>query len=431
DYHICVMGMAGLGKTTSISAPNIMHLLTGGSADCPPESLIVLDWKNGELTRMAAAGTHELTGEPAIVYAPFADDNAVGINVFDDIIRLAERGEPIVDAARARLNSFYSEKIASAGQNSWIDRDALGLSLLVIAARAYLDPEAATLGGLWDFSQASLDDITGFMEVASEQSDLAGGFIAAGASGFLNRYGSDNQRELRWILQSMSETFSLFARGSRLRRATQTSTVDISALKKQPRAVFIQIPDRFIDTAASFVLGVLDYMIETLAHADGPVRVSIVAEEFSALPYSESILKWVRVYRSLGIRIITVVQDRSGFSRFKKQGGHQTFEQNSVKLYFGLSDADHLQHLERRAGKRSVLIPNRSTSLGLQVPGRSTGGTEMLTPVLPVSEIARIGAGKAILDMPGQPLFILERKPWWEQDDIAHRLRDTRPAAGP
>lgn len=429
DYHICIMGMAGLGKTTSLSAPGTMHLLKGSTALCPPETVILLDWKNAELTRMVADGVEELTGEPPIIFAPFDDDNQVTINVFDDLIQAAKRGEPIVDEARARLDVFFGEKIANAGQNAWIERDALGLCHLVIVARAYLDEEAATLGGLWDFSQASITDITGFMEVASERTDIAGGFVAAGACGFLNRYGQDNQRELRWILQTMSETFSLFARGARPRKATQRTTFDIPSLKHAARAVVLQIPDRFIDAAAPFVLAVLDYMIEILAHTDGPVRVSVLAEEFSALPYSKNILKWVRVYRSLGIRIISVVQDRSGFSKFKKQGAHQSFEQNSVKLYFGLSDSYHLQHLERRAGKRAVLVPTRSTSLGLQVPGRTAGGTEVLTPVLPVSDIARIGAGQALLDIPGQPLFILERKPWWEQADIARYLRDTRPQA--
>ncbi|MEM9765180.1 MAG: TraM recognition domain-containing protein, partial [Pseudomonadota bacterium] len=321
------------------------------------------------------------------------------------------------------------QKIASAGQNAWIDKEALSLSHLITVARAHLDPEAATLGGLLDFAQSSLDDITRFMEVASEHREVEGGFVAAGASAFLNRYGPDNERELRWVLQSMAESFGLFAQGSRLRQTTATTTIDVASFKKRPRALFLQTQDRYVDVAAPLILAVLDMLVETLAHAPGPHRVTILAEEFSVLPFSRAVLKWVRVYRSLGIRLAVVVQDRSGFSRFQKEGGHKSFEQNSVKLYFGLSDADHLQHLERRAGRRAVMVPNLSTSLGVQLPGRSSGGAETLTPVLPVSEIARIGAGRALLDIPGQPLFLLDRRPWWEQEDIAHLFRDTRPGA--
>lgn len=428
DQHVCVMGMAGLNKTTATSAPAIMRLLKG-SASTLAESLLVLDWKAGELTRMAADGVEALTGQPALVFAPFDPESPVRINVLSDLVEAASQDDPIVDAARARLAGFFDQKIASAGQNAWIDKEALSLSHLITVARAHLDPEAATLGGLLDFAQSSLDDITRFMEVASEHREVEGGFVAAGASAFLNRYGPDNERELRWVLQSMAESFGLFARGSRLREATARTTSDVASFKKRPRALFLQTPDRYVDVAAPLILAVLDMLVETLAHAPGPHRVTILAEEFSVLPFSRAVLKWVRVYRSLGIRLAVVVQDRSGFSRFQKEGGHKTFEQNSVKLYFGLSDADHLQHLERRAGRRAVMVPNLSTSLGVQLPGRSSGGAETLTPVLPVSEIARIGAGRALLDIPGQPLFLLDRRPWWEQQDIAPLFRDTRPGA--
>lgn len=252
------------------------------------------------------------------------------------------------------------------------------------------------------------------MEVASERTDIAGGFVAAGACGFLNSFSEDDLREFRWIIQSMGEAFSLYAPGSRLRDATKVTNVDVTSFKARPQALFIVIPDRYLMAASPFVSAVLDYIVETAAHAKGPHRVAILAEEFAALPYNENVVKWLRTYRALGIRFISVVQDGSYCSKFKKFGAHRPFEENSVKLYFGISDPDHLQHLERRAGKRAVLIETASTSLGIKVPGKNKGGTEQLTPVLPVSEIAKIGMGQALLDIPGQPIFILGRKPWWE-----------------
>lgn len=426
DWHVAIMGMAGAGKTTSLSAPNIIRLLKGDEAGEGRESVVGLEWKNGELVDMTAVGLEAVTGVPPHVLAPYDPTNDTAINPFQDLIDRAAMGQSVVDDARARVHGFHAEALANAGQNRWIELTGAWKSEFVVVGKAHLDPEGLTPGSMWDFAHAPVEKINAFMEVAAEHTEIEGGYLAANARAFLARYGEDNQRELRWALQSVGQAFQLFPPGSALRRATDRTTVDVASFKAFPQALFINIPDRYLMSAAPYVSSVLQYIIETVAGASGPHRVAILAEEFAALPFNETLLKAIRTYRALGVRMITVVQDRSGYAKYRQHGGHKPFEENSVKLYFGISDPDHLQHLERRAGKRAVLIETRSTSLGVNVPGRSRGGNEQLTPVLPASEIARIGHGKALLDIPGQPLFVLDRTPGWEQPDIAPFLRNTR-----
>jgi|GEM_PF-4426002 len=394
-------------------------------AECR-ESVVVLDWKDRELVQMAAAGVAEATGSPARIFAPFEADNRERYNPMQPVIDAAARGEPIVDDARTRLRVLFYPKLAIAAQNAWITELAQLWAQLVIVARAHKDPEAATLGGLWDFAHSSYLDVQAFMEVASEHTDIEGGFVAAMANGWLNQFTDPDQNEFKWAMQSLAECVALFAPGSYVRQATDSTTLDVASLKQHPQALFITIPDRYLMTAGPAVAAILDAIVETCAYAKGPHRVAILAEEFGALAFNENVLKWVRTYRSLGIRFICVVQDRSGFSKYQKHGAHKPFEQNSAKLLFGISDPAHLRELEQRAGKRAVLIGTASTSLGLKVPGRNLGVSETLRPVLAASEIARIGPGKALLDIPGQPLFILDRPPWWEQPDIAPYMRDAR-----
>ena len=426
DYHLAIMAMAGLGKTTSLTAPGIIRLLQGDAYGFGAESAAILDWKQSEMVRMAAEGVAKVTGRPARILAPCDPDNIEGLNVFQDIIDGAANGMPIVDDARARLHVFFAEAIATAGQNAWIDKRGRNMALDFTVTTAHLDPANCTPGGLYDFANASFADVRGFMEVAAEHTGLEGGFIAASANAFLNRYDEDDLREFGWVMQSMADAFSLFAPGSYFRKATEVTTIDIASLRTDPQALFISIPDKYLMSAGPAVSAMLDVIVEGCAYAEGPHRVSILAEEFGALSFNENVLKWVRTYRSLGIRFISVVQDRSGFSRYAKHGGHKPFEENSVKLLFGISDPAHLRDLEQRAGKRAVLIGTASTSLGLKVPGRNLGVTETLRPVLAASEIAQIGTGKALLDIPGQPLFILDRPPWWDQPDIAPFMRDAR-----
>lgn len=423
DYHLCCQGVAGMGKTSSFTIPNIIKAMT----DDPGESLVVLDWKKKELTRATATSVAALNAEGSYVFEPFDLLNAVFINIFQDLIDGAARGEPMVDEARARLRVFFADSLEKAGQNEWIVKAAFAVAVLLAVARAHLDPKALTAGGFYDFAGASYEDVMDLMAVLSEHDEVAGGFVAAGARTFMSRYPDPSDlREYRWMMESLGEAFTLFAPGSALRRATEKTNVDIASFRKKRQALDVVIPDRYLFSAAPFVSAVLDYVVETAAHAEGSLRLGVLAEEFAALPFNENVLKCVRTYRSLGIRFVSVVQDRTGFSRYKKHGSHRPFEDNAVRLYFGLSDPDHLQQLERRAGKKAVLLETHSTSMGPKVPCRARGGTETLTPVLPASEIAKIGVGKALLDIPGQPLFILGRAPWWEMPEIAPYVRDTR-----
>lgn len=427
DYHLLIQAQAGFGKTTSLSAPGIVRLLLGNAAGSGRESVVVLDMKQAELWKIASEGVGAATGTPAHRFAPFDNASTVKINPLQDLIDGAANGAPIVDDARARLNVFFSESIAGAGQNAWIEKRARDLAQLVAVAKAHLDSDSLTLGSLWDIAHASFEDVCSFMAVASEHTDIAGGYVAAGANGFLNRYQSDDGgREFGYIMQSMADAFSLFAPGSQLRKATESTTIDVASLKAHPQALFIVIPDKYLMSAAPAVSALLDFIVETAAHAPGRHRVSVLAEEFGALAANINTLKWTRTYRALGIRMIFVVQDRSAFSNYAKHGGHKPYEQNSVKLTFGVTDPAHLRDLEARAGKRAVLIGTASTSLGLKVPGRNLGVTETLRPVLAASEISQIGTGKALLDIAGQRLVILDRPPWWEQTDIAPYMRDAR-----
>lgn len=148
DWHLAIMGMAGLGKMSSISAPNIIRLLRGGDEGRGQESVIALDWKNGELVRMTADGIEAATGIKPIIFAPFERDNQISINVFQDLIDVAAAGEPIVDDAKARLYPFFAKSIANAAANAWIDKAAFNLAHHVAVTRAYLDPEILNLGGM-------------------------------------------------------------------------------------------------------------------------------------------------------------------------------------------------------------------------------------------------------------------------------------------
>lgn len=105
----------------------------------------------------------------------------------------------------------------------------------------------------------------------------------------------------------------------------------------------------------------------------------------------------LRLYREidngLGIRIITVVQDREAFSKYFKEGGHKVFEENSVCLAWGVS-GQHAKEISDKAGFKSVAIATASHSAGVSADGGGQAIGEQVTPVLPVSDISQNFQGR-------------------------------------
>jgi len=143
-------------------------------------------------------------------------------------------------------------------------------------------------------------------------------------------------------------------------------------------------------------------------------------DEFGNISRIPSIPQALRLYREIsngmGIRIITVVQDREAFAKYKAEGGYKVFEENSVCMVWGVSGS-HAKELSDKAGYKSVSIATASHNAGISADGGGLGMGETLTPVLPVSEIAQNFQGKAVLDLK-EKIFIVDRPPWWEIDFV-------------
>ena len=158
----------------------------------------------------------------------------------------------------------------------------------------------------------------------------------------------------------------------------------------------------------------------------GPVRTTIIADEFANFPRAQVTIKALRLYRSRGVRLWTFVQDRNGYRQYKEEGSHQPFEENSISICWGIRDSQHLRDIQDRAGYNSVLVPGTNASAGITADTAGLSGGEQLTPVLPMSDAAKICDGKAILDIPGSGIGIIKRPFWWEIDWLKPYIRNAR-----
>lgn len=416
DFHLSTCGMAGSGKSVTLSIPNcISTALTG-------ESLIAFDLKDAELTRSTIKGRSAIDEIDSIKIDPWQTQGKnIRINFLSDLIDKVKSGKKIVDDAEGKIQMIYGS-IEKEGNNAWIKEDAMKLAHILLLEWATNDPSRCTPGSFWGFGALPYESVKEELEALFE-SDAGHGHVSTMARKFHSQYCQEWSQQFEWMHDAFQKGFNLFGLGSDLREATSATDFDIRLLKKRPQGVYIIIPDDYADSHGKYIALLLDYVISTLARAKGETRTTILADEFANFPYAESTLKALRLYRSKGIRLWTFVQDRNGYSKYKSDGGHQPFEENSVSLVWGVSGS-YAKELSEKAGYKSVIVQGHSTNMGVTASTGGINGGEQLTPVLPVSDISTMGNGKAVLDIKSK-IFVIDRIPYWDCDlfkDYIHRL---------
>ncbi|MEO1149912.1 MAG: type IV secretory system conjugative DNA transfer family protein [Pseudomonadota bacterium] len=413
DLPMSILAGTGGGKTGSMASSIIAGL---GQGDAP-ESVVTVSFKP-DLAWTTYQGRSALDGIPSAQFMPFSQcwDEQVTFNFFDDLIDLASRGHRIVDRARAK-NSIVFGPVRKANKlNSWVVEIAEELSFCLLAHRCELEPRlanAASMAGVANYTRAQLivelDEMRG--------SPACEGLVADLAQKFVDDFSATDDsaaKEYRWVMQEYAKAWRPFQKGSPLRDATMQSSFDLASLKQHPRNLNIYFPPRYAISHASFIQLMLEHIIDTLAHAPGDVRVSLILDEFGQLPRLNNALLALRVYREMGVRLILLAQDLNSFDAYKDDGGHKPFLSNTINLIWAQRDAETLRNLESRGGQRAHLIASANAEHAREGDRGGLSIAEHLTSVLPGDAIQRINQNRLILDAPGTPLTILDRPMFWD-----------------
>ena len=418
DMSLSCLGPAGTGKTTTLGMVELVR-------SAGKESIIALDLKDGELSWATAEARAELDGIEPTMWNPWGIHNwgTCRINPFQGLIDRAKRGEPIVDDVKSYARICLGDPKED-GENGWLRADATTIAEMVITEYAEHEPELCHPGALWDFANKSHEDF-GVLCDLWRHSPAGGGFVATVANALHDQYGEERTKQFSWVMKTLADAFALYGKGSMLRDVVSTTDIDIASFKHRPRTLYIVLPDHYAHSHGPVVSLLLDYVFDVLGREKGTVRTTVLADEWSNFPRVDAALKVLRLYRSKNVRLWTFVQDRDGYHAYEAEGGYRPFEANTVQLIWGL-DASHAKDIEIRAGYNAVAVPGVNTSAGVNAPGAGVSAGEQVTPILPVSEIARIAAGRAILLIPGEKVFILDRLPYWAMPDIAPWVRNVR-----
>jgi len=429
DRHLLAVASAGGGKSTRLAMPLIISL--GMGQESARESCCVLDLK-GELHFATAHGREALDGISPIVFAPWpipwADSDT--FNFLGPVIEAARRDANLADIARQYSTMVLGFDAAREGQGAWLGYGAIDLSVCVMAHLAATDPANCTPGALADVATLSQEQFTALMQTLTS-SRAAGGFVADLAKKLLATYGAvageDQTRKYHgWLSDRHSQGWGLYAKGSKLRDFTASTSVDIRALRHRPQALYLCFPDALADSHGRFASVMLSALIETLAREDGPVRCTLVLDELSSYPAVAALPKALRLFRSRGIRIVAFTQDPEGLNGYKEQGGFKLFRENSYGLYWSVTDPKFCKDLSERAGYASHLLMGRSASHAAMMDQGGMNFSERDVPILPADKVPLIANGWVMLDAPGAPLAILQHPPFWELEFAAPYIVNAR-----
>lgn len=429
DRHLLAVASAGGGKSTRLAMPLIASLGMGQSS--ARESVLVLDVKS-ELHWTTAHGREALDGIAPLVLAPWPIPWAESetFNFLDPVIAAAQRDTNLADIARQYAAMVLGFDAAREGQGAWLGYAAIDLATCELAHLAATDPAYCSPGALADVSTRSQDQFTARMMELST-SPAAGGHVADLARKLLAAYGNASGEEntakyYGWLIDRYAQGWGLYAKGSKLRAFTASTSFDVRALRHRPQALYLCFPDALADSHGRFAAVMLSALIEILAREEGPVRCTLVLDEIASYPPVAALPKALRLFRSRGIRIVAFIQDPEGLNGYKEQGGFKLFRENSYGLYWSVTDPKFCKDLSERAGYASHLLMGRSASHAAMMDQGGMNFCERDVPILPADKVPLIANGWVMLDAPGAPLAILQHPPFWELDFAAPYIVNAR-----
>lgn len=416
DGHHLVYARAGAGKGVSSIQPGLAQNAM---------SMLVTDLKDGELHHSSAAHRADtlchdvqaldpwgITGRPMARANPL---HRLGV--------IAGRGRIDAEADEIALILLPKGK-AEASENGWTLKGARRLLVMRMKYLAYCEPDKLRLSELWRFfncGDAELEAQFNAM-IYCPHEDVAGP-AAAMKSVF-----TEAAKQFEAYRADCIDALAPFSPGSALALATDHNDIDFGEMKHRPITVYLCVPSAKLGVAASWIAMMVNHAIEEIAAETGPDKVRLLLDEFAQLPAPiPAVMKSLRLYRGRGILISIYCQGRFSLqdAGYSEAAIKEIEDQAACFQTWAVEDPSLLRDIEYWSGNRSIVQLDPSHSGGSVAQG-SVGRKESKRPVLQVEDIRAINEDRQILKLPGFPLFVIERVPYWRVSPWKSQLRDVR-----
>jgi len=418
NAHLLTYARTGGGKGRDVILPNLAHV--------QDKSLVAIDVKDGENAYASARHRAKALGHRVFFLNPWNCLKAgnARLNPLGRLVRLAKAGERVELAAR-EIALILVPAPRRGADNAWVSQGAQRILTARMAFLAYERPEECRLSSLWRFVNQGNQGLAYDLGEMASSSHVT----VAGQAETMFSLIEDAPKQWEAYRSEIQTALDAYEPGSELEAATDADDFDPSLLKDEPATIYLMTPSGKLGVAAQWISLVTNHLIETVAAKHGEVRTLFLLDEFAQLPPMPGITKALRLYRGRGIQLWFFAQGRFSLQeRYPPEIVKEIEDQADVLQMWGIEDPSLLKDVEAWSGKTTVAVRGVNRSGG-QVEGLSTGISEQARPVLQVEDIRAIGEGRQLLKLPGHPLFVAERIPFYEIDPFRDQLRDVRDVA--
>ena len=416
--HLLTYARTGSGKGRDVILPNMAHNRH--------VSMLVVDVKDGENAYASARHRHHQLGHKVVFINPFNLHQAGNacINPLARLPRLAAAGERVETAAREIVQILIPAPKKSS-DSAWVANGAQRTLVARLCFLAYYRPAECLLSSLWRFVNQGMDKLLADLGemILCDRPTISG---PADATFSLVQEAPKQWEAYR---SEMQLALDAYEPGSELEAATSADEFDLAELKDQPCTVYLMVPSEKLGVAAQWISLLTNHAIETIAARPGPVRTLFLLDEVAQLPPMPGMMKALRLYRGRGISLWFFCQGRFSLQeRYPPEVVKEIEDQADVIQLFMPEEPSLLKDIETWSGKCTVAVRGVNQNGG-QVEGLSMGISEQARPVLQAEDIRALGQTRQLLKVPGFPLFVADRPPFFEIDPFRDQLGDVRDVA--
>lgn len=232
---------------------------------------------------------------------------------------------------------------------------------------------------------------------------------------------ADNKSEIASII-STARTQTRFLGVGAIADCLRDRDFDWTDLRKEPTAVYIVLPVKYLKTCARFFrLMLADCLYALLAQPKG-LPVLCIADEFGQLGKLDIITDILALGAGLNIQLMPVLQDINQLKDIYRERWESFPAAAGAQIYFAPRDYTTSEEISKLCGEKTVKIPSESSgeqrnTLGFKT-GSQTGAAINRTPRRTQSpqEIRQMARDRSIIFSDTKPGSFTAgyRKPYWE-----------------
>jgi type IV secretion system protein VirD4 len=375
DGHLVTVAPTRSGKGVSVIIPNLLTY---------PGSVVVTDPK-AENYAVTARRRAEL-GTTVHAFDPF--DVVGGTATFNPLAVIDPDSLDAIDDARLLADMLVVVEGKETGEQAFWNEEARALLAgLILYVVAHEPPERRTLPHvrtLLTLAPTLWDEVLARMS----RSTAVRGMVARAATRVLQKA----EKERSGVISS-AQSHTHFLDSPRMTRVLHQSTVELTALKREPMSLFLILPPDRLDTYQRWLRLMIASQLVSIMRTPGRPTHSVVffLDEFAHLGRMQPVARDIALVGGYGATFWIFLQDLSQLRAIYAEQWPTFLANADVLQTFGTNDWDTAEYVSKMTGDATVQAASENASRGTSFGkhgSRQTGvsvthaerGRRLLTP---------------------------------------------------